>query len=419
MDRINANVFRQMKDKKHGKPVYNIYATKNTSNTNKKFTKPTGKYTLDEPVPGYNPNQITSGASNKGTNVVPYKGSHKLPNDALPGEEPDLYYADPNNYTPDFKTKTTINKNGVITRTNGSGITTVQALVNNPKNKNQPEAWQYKIRTKKMEDPDLDINANSLQKKQQAMSVEEKQMAKMAGKVLVNTVKQNRLTKGTQGMMDNERLHAQEAIESGIYVTWSTQSRGGQTVDCFRCGSNSMCICGHGFPNHEKILNKKKFSNKCKNCGCKGFRYIPVYPEEIGEYWIPVAPPMMMTNSPRGSLSMKCCSTSCAVPLTLSSCILLISRQALTCLSAPNSSHICSKVFITRRGDSYIIMVRGSLASSCNRVCLPFFCGRKPSKQNLSHGNPLLTSAGTNAVAPGSVCTSIPAAVTFSSSFSQ
>ena len=287
MDRINANVFRQMKDKKHGKPVYNIYATKNTSNTNKKFTKPTGKYTLDEPVPGYNPNQITSSANNKGTNVVPYKGSHKLPNDALPGEEPDLYYADPNNYTPDFKTKTTINKNGVITRTNGSGITTVQALVNNPKNKNQPEAWQYKIRTKKMEDPDLDINANSLQKKQQAMSVEEKQMAKMAGKVLVNTVKQNRLTKGTQGMMDNERLHAQEAIESGIYVTWSTQSRGGQTVDCFRCGSNSMCICGHGFPNHEKILNKKKFSNKCKNCGCKGFRYIPVYPEEIGEYWIP------------------------------------------------------------------------------------------------------------------------------------
>ena len=29
-----------------------------------------------------------------------------------------------------------------------------------------------------MEDPDLDINANSLQKNHQAMSVEEKQMAK-------------------------------------------------------------------------------------------------------------------------------------------------------------------------------------------------------------------------------------------------
>ena len=40
------------------------------------------------------------------------------------------------------------------------------------------------------------------------MSVEEKQMVKMAGKVLENTVKQNRLTKGREGMMDNERLHA-------------------------------------------------------------------------------------------------------------------------------------------------------------------------------------------------------------------
>ena len=119
------------------------------------------------------------------------------------------------------------------------------------------------------------------------MSNQEKQMAKMAGRVLVNTVKQNRLTRGTQEMMDNERLHAQEAIESGIYVTWSTISQGGKTVDCYRCGSNSMCICGHGFLNHEKILTKKKFSNKCRNCACKGFKYIPVYPEEIGEYWIP------------------------------------------------------------------------------------------------------------------------------------
>ena len=34
--------------------------------------------------------------------------------------------------------------------------------------------------------------------------------------------------------------------------------------------------------------------------------------------------------------------------------------------------------------------------------------GRNPSKQNLSQGYPELTSAGTNAVAPGRVCTSIP-----------
>ena len=33
-------------------------------------------------------------------------------------------------------------------------------------------------------------------------------------------------------------------------------------------------------------------------------------------------------------------------------------------------------------------MVRGSVASCARRVCLPFFWGRKPSKQNLSQGRP-------------------------------
>ena len=42
-----------------------------------------------------------------------------------------------------------------------------------------------------------------------------------------------------------------------------------------------------------------------------------------------------------------------------------------------------------------------------NRV-RPFFCGRKPSKQNFSFGKPEATKAGTRAVAPGKHCTSIP-----------
>ena len=267
MDRINANVFREMKNAKHGKKTNDIYAPKKRSPDKKKFTKPTGKYELFDDVPGANtqPQQLPSG------NQI--------------NEDTDLYYADPNNYTRDLKTNTVVSKNGVITRTNGSGITTIQAMVKS--GNNQPEAWQYKIRTQKMEDPDLDIDAQQLEAKKQGMTKQEKQMAKMTGRVLVNTVKQNRMTKGVQGMMDNERLHAQEAIESGIYVNWSTISQGGKTIDCFRIGSNSMCICGHGFPCHEKILNKKKFSSKCKQCKCKAFKYIPVYPEEVGEYWIP------------------------------------------------------------------------------------------------------------------------------------
>ena len=58
-----------------------------------------------------------------------------------------------------------ISKTGVITRTNNSGITTLQAMVSNPKNPNAPEAWQYKIRTKKMESPNLDIDTKQLQAK--------------------------------------------------------------------------------------------------------------------------------------------------------------------------------------------------------------------------------------------------------------
>lgn len=275
MDRINANVFREMKNAKHGRPVNNIYAPKKKAPETRKFTQPTGKYELFDDVPGgtFNPNQLPQNPNN--------------PNSiqALPQED-DLYYADPNNYKKDLTTNTIV-KNGIITRTNGTGITTIQAMVKNPNKPNEAEAWQYKIRTKKAENPFLDVDAQQLEAKKSKMTAQEKQLAKMTGRVLVNTVKQNRMTIGTQGMMDNERLHAQEAIESRIYVNWSCISDGGRTVDCFRIGSNSMCICGHGFPCHDKILTKSKFSNKCNKCKCKGFKYIPVYPEEVGEYWIP------------------------------------------------------------------------------------------------------------------------------------
>ena len=56
----------------------------------------------------------------------------------------------------------------------------------------------------------------------------------------------------------------------------------------------------------------------------------------------------------------------------------------------------------------YSGMVRHSSANAFRRVILPFFCGRKPSKQNFSFGSPEATNAGTKAVAPGKHCTSMP-----------
>ena len=56
-------------------------------------------------------------------------------------------------------------------------------------------------------------------------------------------------------------------------------------------------------------------------------------------------------------------------------------------------------------------MVRSSLAKASINVFLPFFKGIKPSKIKLLVGKPLLTSAGTNAVAPGKLVTGTPAAL--------
>ena len=54
MDRINANVFREMKNAKHGKKVNDIYAPKKRPPDQKKFLKPTGKYELFDDIPSTN-----------------------------------------------------------------------------------------------------------------------------------------------------------------------------------------------------------------------------------------------------------------------------------------------------------------------------------------------------------------------------
>ena len=98
MDRINANVFREMKNAKHGKKVNDIYAPKKRSPDKKKFLRPTGKYELFDDVPGYNPKQLSSGKPGQ------------LANYNQINEEQDLYYADPNNYTRDLKTNMVVSK---------------------------------------------------------------------------------------------------------------------------------------------------------------------------------------------------------------------------------------------------------------------------------------------------------------------
>jgi hypothetical protein len=60
-----------------------------------------------------------------------------------------------------------------------------------------------------------------------------------------------------------------------------------------------------------------------------------------------------------------------------------------------------AKVFTNLWGETYKIIVLRLKPN--NAFDALFLSGRNPSKTNLSLGNPLLTKAGTNAVAPGNI----------------
>ena len=267
MDSLNINMLHKLKSKKiANNSKYDIYTNPNQNQEKKFYTQPTGKYTLYSPEKNIK-NELSK---NKKIESIPYN----------------LYYANPNNYTKDPKTDIIISKNQKTNKEN-SQITTLQSYIKDPKNQNKLSLYQYKIFTTKSEDPFLDISEIEFENKKNKMSKEEIEISKMTGRFLINTIKQNKLTKGLKEMMNNERIHSQESIESGIYITWSIKLNNGKEIDCFRIGSKNFCICGHGFNNHDKILNKNNFSNKCKICSCNNFKYIPIYPEEIGEFWIP------------------------------------------------------------------------------------------------------------------------------------
>lgn len=85
-------------------------------------------------------------------------------------------------------------------------------------------------------------------------------------------------------MMDLEYLHAKEAIEKGLYVTYFCNKK---KMECGRVGSKSLCFCGHKYANHTVQATKKRISSKCTNCPCKEFQNIPQRPEECGMYWLP------------------------------------------------------------------------------------------------------------------------------------
>lgn len=66
--------------------------------------------------------------------------------------------------------------------------------------------------------------------------------------------------------------------------------RSGQS-QCCRVGEDSLCACGHPLSTHEscKIPKRPGYIKppKCSACKrCTGFTYLPMYPEECGQWWL-------------------------------------------------------------------------------------------------------------------------------------
>lgn len=106
----------------------------------------------------------------------------------------------------------------------------------------------------------------------------------MDEKAALEGVKKYGPSAGGKAMMDFEYQHAQEAIKTGLYVTYFSEAK---KHECGRVGSLSLCYCGHKYAEHNIMVTKKKMSTKCASCVCKQFRFIPQRPEECGMWWLP------------------------------------------------------------------------------------------------------------------------------------
>lgn len=128
-----------------------------------------------------------------------------------------------NNLSNDLSFKANINdKNVLVVKNNKTKETLVAGVLkDDDNNSNKGQMHTFQIKTRKHDMPnfdDLPINKNSLiSKEQQLLDLTTKNM-------FVDILKKNKLTFGTKQMMDNDLIHAKEAIESGIYITWTSKS---------------------------------------------------------------------------------------------------------------------------------------------------------------------------------------------------
>jgi hypothetical protein len=88
-------------------------------------------------------------------------------------------------------------------------------------------------------------------------------------------------------LFDPETRAVEEAMATGLYVSWRPIHKPYDVQDCQRVNSQSRCFCGHELQAHDKFTGHERVL-KCHQagCTCKGFQFIISRPEEAGEYWL-------------------------------------------------------------------------------------------------------------------------------------
>lgn len=112
------------------------------------------------------------------------------------------------------------NNSNQIKLKNDTGITTITGVVKN-QNTNQDEMFKFNVKKTSALDPTFDWDNQPVKGGSTSVETIEQRMQK---DFFIDTINKNKLTQGTKIMMNNEVLHANEAIESGIYVIWTSKS---------------------------------------------------------------------------------------------------------------------------------------------------------------------------------------------------
>jgi len=120
--------------------------------------------------------------------------------------------------------------------------------------------------------------------------------------IIANATQNSSLNPSNNALLGAEVKAAQEAIESGLYVTWvpnsfqsipasATDDIRNHTGQCCRIGAQSICQCGHFLSSHKTVVIPKRGGYikppTCTKCTkCRGYNYLPAFPEECAQIWL-------------------------------------------------------------------------------------------------------------------------------------